>query len=231
MDRLERRQLLSLTIDLRLSDDSKTVVVDHVGQVVQIQVYGQPRGVNANMTDEGLADICGSFLSGDELGGAARGNLKVSRVYPYNATGSTNGKQVDLDGDGDLDVGSNKPSSAKGYYAGRFDPRWDPVNKMPRGQEMRLAKLTFTVTQLLSGDATLINFRNRVARTNELHMEDGQVIVGSVVLSGEPIRVVRGAGSAPSGSGHGSGSPPRLFSTHRLKPANFDELIRPLTSG
>jgi hypothetical protein len=216
VESLELRRMFSLTVDLRLSDGSKTVVADHVGQVINIWAWAQPRGTNANLTDEGFSSLFASFLSTDVFGGAVKGDLKATRLAPHNALSSSNGQQVDLDGDGDLDVGSNPNRRAKGYFFARFDPRWDRINKMPRGQEHRFARLTFTVTALLDGDSTEINFRRRDFHTNEMHMEDGKIIFGKEVLSGEPIRVVQAGTGRDSTPGGGSGGTGRSFSSQRF---------------
>src|SRR5688572_20856130 len=108
LETLENRTLMSLVVDLRVAgaaDGDKDVTVTHVGQTIQLEAWGVVTGSNDVITDDGLQSAMGSFLS--SAGGAVLGDLSATRVAPFNALGSQEGRIQDLDGDGDLDVGSN----------------------------------------------------------------------------------------------------------------------------
>src|SRR4051812_26055586 len=107
MESLEGRQLLSATIDLRTTSGGKTVNVTSVGQVVNLDVWAVVRGSDSNAANDGFQWAHGSFLSSDVGGGVAAGSLSATVLTPFESTSFQNGTQVDLDGDGDLDVGSN----------------------------------------------------------------------------------------------------------------------------
>ena len=65
-----------------------------------------------------LQSLSGSFLSNRAL----QGNLLLTAaglIMPFNASAASIGQQTDLDGDGDLDIGSNTPGDPAGYWAGR----------------------------------------------------------------------------------------------------------------
>src|SRR6266487_3030292 len=107
IETLENRQLLSVTVDVRVAGGGKNAAVTQVGQVVKLEAWAVVKGANSSPSDEGVQDILGSFLSSNFGGGAANGTLKVTRTDPFIGSGSADGAQTDLDGDGDLDVGSN----------------------------------------------------------------------------------------------------------------------------
>jgi len=104
MEPLEARQMLSATIDLRTTSGGKNVTVSSVGQVVNLDVWAVVTGTDSNSANDGFQWAHGSFLSSDVGGGAAGGTLSASVQSPFDATASSNGTQVDLDGDGDLDL-------------------------------------------------------------------------------------------------------------------------------
>ena len=161
---LEMRALMSLVVDLRVAGggDAKEVAVTHVGQQVQLEAWGVVTGVN-DVTDEAMQSAMGSFLS--SAGGAALGDLSVTRVAPFNYLGSQPGRVQDLDADGDLDIGGANTTNAGDYYNARAQFMQFTGEPLPDGQpggQFKLADVTFTVTQLLSTTATTeVNFQPR----------------------------------------------------------------------
>src|SRR5438132_554834 len=99
LEALENRRLLSLTIDLRLVGGGKEITVDHLGQVVNMEAWAVVTGSNADISDEAIQWVVGSFLSANTGDGSTRGDLSVTRVAPFTALASMDPVQVDLDGD------------------------------------------------------------------------------------------------------------------------------------
>src|SRR6267142_2769908 len=71
MERLEDRQLLSATIDLRTPSGGKTVSVSSVGQVVNLDVWAIVTAGDSTATNDAFQWAMGSFLSSDVGGGSA----------------------------------------------------------------------------------------------------------------------------------------------------------------
>jgi len=159
IERLEDRQLLSATIDLTTTSGGKSVVVTSVGQVVNLDVWAIVTGADATATNDAFQWAHGSFLSSDSGGGAAGGTLSASVASPFDATVSSNGTQSDLDGDGDLDVGSNDSSQPDGFFVARAGGLQGGSDPAPA--KFLIGTVNFTVTSLKSGTATNINFRPR----------------------------------------------------------------------
>src|SRR5262249_9730183 len=119
IESLENRQLLSLTVDLRIPGGGKTANVSSVGQVVNLEIWATAKGSDTNGANEALQTVVGSLLSTNVNGGAANGTLKITLNSPFNGSASQVGKQQDLDGDGDLDVGSNANDDATNFFVAR----------------------------------------------------------------------------------------------------------------
>src|SRR5688572_25600546 len=155
---LESRELLSLTIDVRLAGGGKSATVTGVDQVIKMDVWAIVDGSNGS-ADEALMGIMGSFLSSN--GGAAKGDLWADLVSPFTAAGSDRGVQDDLDGDGDSDVGSNDDSNADGFFIARSSTPVSNGSGSGDTKSFKIGTLEFEVTQLLSGAETRINFEPR----------------------------------------------------------------------
>jgi hypothetical protein len=92
----------------------------------------------------------GSFLSST---GGLMGDLRAQLVHDYAAFIASNGLRQDLDGDGDLDVGSNNDPSLANFFRAYID------EEAPRIPEAKIATLTWT--RAGDGVMTLVNFRPR----------------------------------------------------------------------
>ena len=130
-ERLEERQLLSLTMDIRLAGggNALTITDSMVGQPIQMEIWARAIGSlpgdpgYADVANEGTAWTCGSILStNDPAGGATRGNLSSLLDPFYGGLGGQNGTPTDLDNDTDLDIGSNNDADAPGFVYARHDP-------------------------------------------------------------------------------------------------------------
>src|SRR5882672_2068484 len=146
MERLEDRQLLSATIDLRTASGGKTVNITSVGQVVNLDVWAVVRGTDNDATNDAFQWAHGSFLSTNVNGGAAFGSLSAAVTNQFATQVSQNGTQVDLDGDGDLDVGSNNDSQPWDYFIARADGMQGGSNPAPA--QFLIGTVSFIVNSL-----------------------------------------------------------------------------------
>ncbi len=210
----------SLTYDLRVTNglDSKTKYVTANGQVVTMELWAMVTGSGPGL--EGFDYGFGSVLSSS--GGNIKGNLSATLVAPFNQGGSQNGTPTDLDGDGDLDLGSNGSlSTDPGFMDARSAGMQTNGTTITNGQEFKLATLTFTVTNIanFSDFSTIsLNFRVTPFTTGivreALWQEDGQATdststgasvpgVGAAVLISVPepsSMLLLGSGAALCGA-------------------------------
>src|SRR4029079_15255080 len=131
--------------------------------------------------DDLLDYLHGSFLSSS---GPPSGDLRAHLETNYGDFIASNGLRQDLDGDGDLDVGSNNPDSSTNFfraYSGQFAPQI-PVDK--------IATLTWTYTGGGNGETT-INFRAREVLNGAQWGVDGFTYDPSLApfRSGDPVAV------------------------------------------
>jgi hypothetical protein len=155
-----RTSQAALTVDLRAVSttngtvvDAKTVLFDGpVGGTVTMDVYMVITGMSDPDPDNDFLDyLHGSFLSSF---GGLRGDLKAQLVFPdYGDFISSNGFIQDLDGDADLDVGSNDDSTIVNFFRSY---KW---REAPRMAVAKIATLKWTSTLTDFGAETLINFR------------------------------------------------------------------------
>jgi hypothetical protein len=166
----------SLTLDLRSTDSANPkLVFPPVGTtafVLHFDLYGVVTGKDANLTNEGLQDTFFSILSTNTTPPGLKGNLAISLVAPFNGPGSDPGTVQDLDGDGDLDIGSNDPNNPNGWVFARAFP-------IQTGQsEYLLAHVTFTPTAPFVAGETDAAVGLRVTASpsvfSALWQEDGQ---------------------------------------------------------
>lgn len=220
---LEERRLLSLAINLQVDGiDPSSPVQDpasitspnaiynpQVGTVYDISIWGVVHGSDSTGTNDTLGLVFGSWLSSNIRMGAVLGNIAVPTMEPYfNNTDASGGTQQDLDGDGDLDVGSNNPGSADGYFAaltpifGGGSETLPPHNLIGEGspgagQSIEIATSTFTVTSISNGPPTTLQFQvrpqNGPGYVSALWDEDGAA-VSTNSSEGTAGSVLSGAG-------------------------------------
>ena len=203
---LESRELLSLMIDLRLAGGGKSATITGTDQTINMELWAVVSGSNNDGSDDGLALVNGSLRSSNN--GAALGNLTASRTSAFSSSGSSNGDIVDLDGDGDKDVGSNDGSVAEGFFVARHSGGYNfDGNVSGASNAFKLGNVTFRVTQLLGTGDVKINFVPRDSQFAALWAEDGEFrsteMVGASLTAGSPVVLSR----STTGGGGGGGTP------------------------
>jgi len=190
LESLENRQLMSLTIDLRIPGGGKSATVSSVGQKINLEVWATVKGANSSTSDDGFQMQHGSLLSTNVNGGAVNGTFAVSLISPFNALPSATGDQVDLDGDGDKDVGSNDNAVGGGHYITR-------AASMQVGNSFKIGTAVFTVTSLKSTTGQT-NLAYRFMQPNgyyQIWREDGQPrnsFANKTFFNGTPVVLKRG---------------------------------------
>jgi serine-aspartate repeat-containing protein C/D/E len=189
---LERRQLLSATVDIRTASGGKTATVTSVGQVVNLDIYVVVSGKTAGSND-GFQSVTGSILGTETVSGSIIGNLASHVTDDYTASGAQDGNSVDLNGDGGLDVGSNNNAYIVGFFYPRAGGIMQDGTVSGDTQTFLVGTATYTVTTLNSGSATDINFRVRDITGGAFEAvwqedgvgvtdESGSLLVGSPVV-------------------------------------------------
>jgi len=151
----------ALTVDLRATSTTSGTVLDPkhvvftggVGDSVTMDLYYVITGYsNSDPFDDYFGWLHGSLLSSN---GGLRGDLTAHVAFEYQDTFGFSGFRQDLDGDGDLDVGSNNNATLSNFlraYVGE---------SAPSQPEDKFATVTWVRTG--NGTDTLINFRPRLA--------------------------------------------------------------------
>lgn len=209
LESLENRQLLSLTVDLRLPGGGKAATVTGVGQVINLEIWATAKGSNTSTSDEALQVAVGSLLSSNVNGGAANGTLKASPSWPFGSLGSQSGASRDLDGDGDLDVGSNVGTDGSAFWAARSGGPTSSGVVSGSSKAFKVGTATFTVTSLKSttGQTNLVFRTRNSGGTGALWWEDGNQKRESTGTynAGSPLVLKRSGGTTPTGSASISG--------------------------
>jgi uncharacterized protein (DUF2141 family) len=155
---LEDRQLLSLTIDLRVAGaaNPKVASVTSVGQTITLQEWATITGsTTATTANDEVWDSYGSVISTKSGSGSVDGKMSAASVTSY-AYNQQPGKVQDLNGDGNLDVGSNNPANVEDYVFVRAPHM--PGTLSGNSVSYELATFTYTVTSLSQGAPTSIGF-------------------------------------------------------------------------
>lgn len=154
---LEERQLLSLMVDLRLAGGGTTVNVTGEDQIINMELWATSTGSNGTGSDDGFQMLLGSLMSGDS--GSVKGDLSVKLLDPFTGLSSSEGDRTDLDGDGDLDIGSNDNSTSEGYFIARSGGMtYSGGSVSVNSNSFKIADVKFTVTSVGSGGDVKITF-------------------------------------------------------------------------
>ena len=169
-------------------ENGKSVIFVAPGSVVSFDIFAVVRGTNTSNGDDKFISVAGSWRS--SAAGSLQGNLAADLIRSaldsdgnvtspgFDGLGSSVGLQQDLDGDGDLDVGSNTDSDANNFWAARFALAPQAIgagSQSPTTGGRRIGFGTFTVTGTGNG-LTLVNFDGRGASTAANYIQDGQTV-------------------------------------------------------
>ena len=130
------------------------------GDVISFNLYARVRGTNG-LDDEGFQSIHGVFRTPT---GGLLADLASSVVAPFNGSGSQAGAQIDVDSDGDFDIGpipnGGTPSSA--YWLARSNSmERNGVRVDENAEEWLLGSLTWTLKDNSGGPDLFIDFIRR----------------------------------------------------------------------
>jgi hypothetical protein len=167
--------------------NQKTVQALTAGSVVRFDIFAVVTGTNGTNADDKFISVSGSLRS-TNIGtpGNILGDLVRSVIDPntgqilsagFDGVGFSVGTQQDLDGDGDLDVGSNNDSEDNHFWAAHhaLGTGAPAGSASPTTGGRRIGFGTFTVTSQ-SFIVSLINFDGRNAMTAASYIQDGQII-------------------------------------------------------
>ena len=141
---------VELQVNVQLAGGGNSAIVDHVGQVVNFEVYAQLNGTGGAALD-GLSYLSGALMSGKSglLGDTA---FTITNAGLLGGANAQQGTVQDLDGDTDLDVGGTSGNSSTGWIKAQVS--LNPV--MVDGSERILIGTgTFTVKNLDPGGTNL----------------------------------------------------------------------------
>jgi hypothetical protein len=201
IDSLEPRRLMSLVLDLRLPGGGKQVLADTAGQVINLELWARVTGANGTTADDGLLSLSGTMRS--SAGGSVLGDLAATPAAPFNGGASQAPLPVDADGDGDLDAGADDFGR---FFAHSGNRTFGGTPGAGGAAEFKVADVTFTVTHLLGGVTTELNFMPRQSSSiTAVWFEDGlaKSNTNSTLAGGEPV-VVRSIGGPLLGAINGS---------------------------
>jgi len=185
----------SLNIDVRATSitgpgtlvSSKQAINVQVGTVVRFDVFATVIGTNASLADDKFIAVSGSFRSG-AIG--TQGTLQLDLVRSvtdsngdmitpgFDGPNSSAGLQQNLDGDSDLDVGSNTDSDPANFWCAQYALAPEAASAgtaNPVTGGCRIGFGTFTVTAPF-GTAARINFEGRNAPLAAQYVQDGVAI-------------------------------------------------------
>jgi hypothetical protein len=202
IEQLEERRLMAATVDIRLAGGGQSATVTNVGQQINFEIWANVSGANSTGSDEGLQVLIGSVLSSNISGGAALGTTALHLASPFTALGSSNGSQVDLDSDSDLDVGSNNNDDPTGQFAARSAGMTTDGTISGGTNSFLVATGTFTVTSLLTGTQTNMVFRPRTGEFGFVLKQDGVTTdgkAGNLVSAGKSLVLKRAGTGSISG--------------------------------
>ncbi|WP_428937492.1 MYXO-CTERM sorting domain-containing protein [Fontivita pretiosa] len=193
----------ALVLDLRLAGAGpgagKSAVVNP-GDVVQLQLYGVVTGTNG-VDDEAMHNAYAALRSST---GGALGDFAPGQVHdPFRTGAFSGGTAVDVDGDGDLDIGREGAAStatptllfarADPGVVGTFGVNGERVTlgTSTDAEQFLLATINFTVSPAaLPGQTTEL----RAIRPNitgifqaSLYRQDGVSVSGQNTVGGDPV--------------------------------------------
>jgi hypothetical protein len=161
---------MSLTVEIRSADGSSSATATS-GEVLTLDIVGVVTAGTANAADGdrdlstsdpstfGINDVTGSIISTGIYSGDVAGNMTAAVESPaFSANSYQNGTPQDLNGDGNIDVGSNDPANVQGYWFARHGGIYTNGTVSGNSMVILLGTVTYTVTNLNHGGETDINF-------------------------------------------------------------------------
>jgi hypothetical protein len=169
-----------LTVQTELASGGSSVTVDHVGQVVNLNVYGYFASADGSYTNDGINTAFGALRSSN---GGLLGGMTFSLISPSFTLGtaSNSGSVSDMDLDGDKDVGAkdgNLSGAATGFWIGANAPTGQYVFCTDSNRVL-IGTATFTVDAgAVVGQSTIANWtwRQKLSGTgtnNQVYTMDG----------------------------------------------------------
>lgn len=202
----------SLNIDLRatavngqplsVGQTIRLIPAVNVGDVISFDVFAVVTGTNGSLTDDRFISVSGSMRSGP-YGSHPRtlGNLAVdivrtttdtggNQIPGFDGNGFSVGLQQDLDGDGDLDVGSNVVNDDAHYWSPRYltgSPGAPAAS--PFGRKIGFG--TFTVTAIQPGEqpVAVLRFSGRNFVGTAKYFQDGALVEEQSIDSFDPLQI------------------------------------------
>lgn len=179
----------TLLFDLRVhGTGSKTAEVKAAGDIVLMDMFVLLRGSNALKLDDKLQLGSGGFAS--STGGLLGDLLALPSAAPFNAAGTSPGTQIDLDEDGDLDIGVRPWPASQAYWGFRSA---SPVGNMPEGG-FHVGQIQFTVTSIIGQPTQIGFFLQPESRYSALYFIDNVMCNGGDpgVRIGAPVTIAYG---------------------------------------
>jgi hypothetical protein len=157
------------------------------GDTMIFRVFADVTGSNAQKFQT-IQSLSGSFLSTGGILGNLAPPTGAGITPPFGGSGSSAGTASDLDGDGDLDIGSNTPSDPAGFFAIRsgnltgphstdaagnsvFTASGSQPTAIPGGTEYRIVT-TLRMNISATGANTIVNYRARNSTTGGFWSQD-----------------------------------------------------------
>ena len=145
------RAQYGFTFDLRVHDNGgKEATVTDPGDALTLDLFVTARGNDTNPNNDAMSDVFSRFFSSSA--GLLGDLVGLPPPAPFNQISSTPGAKLDVDGDGDLDIGT---SSLTGDVTTLYFSRAG-TSSIPTGSNgILVGHIRFTATQLSASEATV----------------------------------------------------------------------------
>jgi hypothetical protein len=173
----------ALTIDLRYADGGK-LFFPQPGEPFTVEIWATVTGSSTDLPNSyGLSSVNGSIVThgptkvniAGKKGDIAqyKGGQRTTAVTPFAKSGEQPGNELDLDGDGDVDLGAPNQNGAEGFFIARADPQeyfGSPTNTgIPtfNGVAWMIGRVEMTITSpgTPCAEAVFIPRRNATGQT------------------------------------------------------------------
>jgi hypothetical protein len=187
---------------------TKNIPTVNANDVVSFDVFAVITGTNGVTNDDKFISAGGSWKSTGALKGTLLMNVVRSTTDPdtgevtsagFDGNGWSVGLQQDLDGDGDLDVGSNVDSDASNFWAARFFSAPAGAVAGSFSQTTGGRKIGFGSFTVAAGPTggTNINFDGRNASTAANYFQDNVTVQEEAANGVLGLQIGAGGGVTP----------------------------------